>query len=101
MSAYTYGSGVETAATSARPFIGGRSFTARTASSTEPPSATTTPRIAPSSRRCRTSERVSRPVSAGMPRSWSQSVQAGPRASRMTAPRTCTRADSERPFATP
>ena len=58
-------------------------------------------RIAPRSRRCRTSERVSMPESAGIPRSWSQSVHAGPFASRISAPRTCTRLDSERPPATP
>ena len=46
---------------------------------------------------CRTSERVSIPLSATMPRSWSQSVQAGPRASRISTARACARVDSERP----
>ena len=57
---------------------------------------TTAPRIAPRSRRCSASERVSIPVSAGMPLVRSQSVHSGPRASRITTARACGRADSER-----
>ena len=41
------------------------------------------------SRSLRTSERVSIPLSATMPRSWSQSVHAGPRASRIKTARVC------------
>ena len=44
---------------------------------------------------------VSMPVSAGMARSWSQSVHAGPRASLMRTPRAWTRPDSERSGSTP
>ncbi len=63
--------------------------------------ATATARIAPASRSVSTSERVSMPVSATMPRSCSQSVHAGPRASRITTARACALRDSERSPATP
>ena len=72
-----------------------------TASSAELSPATATARIAPASRSVSTSERVSIPVSATIPRSCSQSVHAGPRASRITTARACTVRDSERSSATP
>ena len=64
------------------------------ASATGTSPATATARIAPPSRSRRTSERVSIPVRPTMPRSRSQSVHSGPRASRMSAARACGRSDS-------
>ena len=66
-----------------------------------PSPATAIARIAPASRRCRTSERVSIPVSATIPCSCSQSVQAGPRASRMSTARACGRGGLAASAATP
>jgi hypothetical protein len=96
-----YGSFVETSATSAAPAICGWARTASSTSSTATSPAAAAARIAPRSRRCSTSERVSTPVSATMPWSWSQSVQCGPRASRITTAFACARRDSDRASSTP
>ena len=97
----TYGSRVETFAASARPAISGCARTALSASSTDDSPARAIARIEPAWRRWRTSERVSIPVRATTPRSWSQSVHPGPLASRMTTARAWAAADSERTGATP
>jgi hypothetical protein len=81
--------------------MAGCSRTAASASSSDASPATAIARIAPASRRWMTSERVSIPVRATMPRLWSQSVQAGPRASRITTARACGRDDSQRSRSTP
>jgi hypothetical protein len=96
-----YGSRVETSAASARPPIGSRLRASATVSSTDASFATATARIAPASRSLSTRLRVSTPVSATTPVSSSQSVHAGPRASRISTARACGRDDSERPPSTP
>ena len=96
-----YGTGVETVVASGRPAIGACARATVTAWSADEEPVTATARIAPASRSLSTSERVSTPVSATMPRSCSQSVHAGPRASRITTARAWTVADSLRPSATP
>jgi len=72
-----------------------------TASSTLAGPEATTACIAPESRSLSTSERVSIPVSATTPRSCSQSVHAGPRASRISTAFACALRDSDRSSATP
>ena len=79
----------------------GCSRTIASTSSTLSSPATAALRIAPCARRCKTSERVSTPLRATIPRSCSQSIQRGPRASRMTTAVACTRPDCDRSLATP
>ena len=85
-----------------RPLIGGSASIAARASASPTSAGKMPPRIDPLSRMCRTSERVSTPVIAGMPQSSSQ-VSHPPSAAgessrstpeRMTTPRACTESDS-------